>query len=96
MVQNIARYNEGLIFYSLGNFIFDQYWEDAVQQGLTLSLTGTDDGYAYTLIPVTSTDMYSAPRPMDVTERSLFLRELAARSDLVLREEIHNYTVTLP
>lgn len=33
-----------LVYYSLGNFIFDQYWTDSVDHGLALILTITRDG----------------------------------------------------
>ncbi len=34
-----------LVYYSLGNFIFDQYFSDDVDHGLTLILTVTKDGH---------------------------------------------------
>lgn len=34
------------IYYSLGNFIFDQYWEEAVSHGLLLDVTFTPQGVA--------------------------------------------------
>ncbi|MEX1027629.1 MAG: CapA family protein [Candidatus Paceibacterota bacterium] len=43
VVQNREHYNGGVIFYSLGNFVFDQYWHPAVRCGLvaTVSLDTT-------------------------------------------------------
>ncbi len=38
-VQPIEEYKEGLIFYSLGNFVFDQYWNEAVRCGLVATVT---------------------------------------------------------
>ncbi len=38
VVQEIEWYNEKPIIYSLGNFIFDQYWSQATQKGLTIGL----------------------------------------------------------
>jgi poly-gamma-glutamate synthesis protein (capsule biosynthesis protein) len=38
-VQNIERYNGKYIFYSLGNFIFDQMWSQETKEGLTLKIT---------------------------------------------------------
>ena len=34
VVQTVQKYKDGYIFYSLGNFIFDQLWSDDTQQGL--------------------------------------------------------------
>jgi poly-gamma-glutamate synthesis protein (capsule biosynthesis protein) len=34
VIQEVETYKEVAIYYSLGNFIFDQYWEEAVRDGL--------------------------------------------------------------
>lgn len=39
VVQNHEVYNGAPIYYSLGNLIFDQYWDDAVTHGLMVRLT---------------------------------------------------------
>jgi poly-gamma-glutamate synthesis protein (capsule biosynthesis protein) len=38
VIQPIEKYNDKLIFYSLGNFIFDQYFSPETMRGLTISL----------------------------------------------------------
>lgn len=38
-VQTIENYNGSYIFYSLGNFIFDQEWSRETKEGLTLKIT---------------------------------------------------------
>lgn len=38
VAQDLETYKNGLIFYSLGNFIFDQMWSEETKQGLTLDL----------------------------------------------------------
>jgi len=38
-VQTIEKYNGKYIFYSLGNFIFDQAWSQDTSEGLTLKIT---------------------------------------------------------
>ncbi len=38
VAQDFEYYKNGLIFYSLGNFVFDQYWSEETQQGLTLNI----------------------------------------------------------
>lgn len=38
VVQNFEKYKDGYIFYSLGNFVFDQLWSLPTQQGLALKL----------------------------------------------------------
>lgn len=39
VVQDTETYKGKQIFYSLGNFIFDQYWNDEVQTGLVVKVT---------------------------------------------------------
>ncbi|MFA5211526.1 MAG: CapA family protein [Patescibacteria group bacterium] len=38
VIQSIEKYKEKFIFYSLGNFVFDQYFADDTMTGLTLVL----------------------------------------------------------
>ena len=44
IVQEVEQYKGVSIYYSLGNFIFDQYFSEEVTNGLLLSVTFTDDG----------------------------------------------------
>ncbi len=39
--------NEKYIYYSLGNFIFDQYWDDAVSHGLLVRVAFDREGVVY-------------------------------------------------
>ncbi len=45
VVQSFEQYNGKFIFYSLGNFVFDQYWSQATQEelGLAISLGKSKD-----------------------------------------------------
>ncbi len=38
VIQPIEKYKNGYIFYSLGNFIFDQMWSQATQEGIALRI----------------------------------------------------------
>ncbi len=60
VVQGIELYKNKPIFYSLGNFIFDQYFSKEVQEGLTLSLTKKENQMVYTLMPII--EQRSVPR----------------------------------
>ncbi len=42
VIQESETYKEVPIYYSLGNFIFDQYWEPAVSTGMMVNVTITD------------------------------------------------------
>ena len=44
VIEESELYNEKHIYYSLGNFIFDQYWDDDVRTGLLLRVTFTSRG----------------------------------------------------
>jgi hypothetical protein len=43
------------VYYSLGNFIFDQYWNAEVTRGLAVLLDISDDQIGVTEYPVTLT-----------------------------------------
>lgn len=82
VVQDVAFYEGKPVFYSLGNFIFDQYFSDAVQEGLMLNLSFETDGATYELIPVSSKATSSQPYPLSGEEKTAFLHELSLRSGL--------------
>lgn len=44
VVQESERYSDQYIYYSLGNFVFDQYFSDAVRNGLLLEVTFDPSG----------------------------------------------------
>jgi len=94
VVQNIEEYRGAPIFYSLGNYIFDQYWNTDVQEGLTVAVSFTEDKMRFTLVPITSVDAKSSPRPMNRVERLQFLDTLASRSEPALADSITEGNIT--
>ncbi len=48
VIQEHESYNDVWIYYSLGNFIFDQYWDNEVQTGLALKVL-IQDGKVLTI-----------------------------------------------
>ena len=46
VVEESELYRDKYIYYSLGNFIFDQYWNDDVRRGLLLKVWFTENGVA--------------------------------------------------
>jgi poly-gamma-glutamate synthesis protein (capsule biosynthesis protein) len=86
VVQEVEIYNNKLIFYSLGNFIFDQYFSKDTQEGLALYLEISEDSIKSRLQGV-SIDK-SRPKPMSLEESVLFLEGLANRSSIELGEQI--------
>ena len=88
VVQDIERYNKGVIFYSLGNFVFDQYFSEDVQTGLIVSLSKLEKSFALDFRPVTSIYSPAQPRLMSPSAEADFLADLANRSATSTREEI--------
>jgi len=88
VVENIEEYKGKLIFYSLGNFVFDQYFSDNVQQGLAVEVIFEPSEILYILWPIKSTS--SQPFLMDSMYRRGFLKKLADRSDSRLTEQIES------
>jgi poly-gamma-glutamate synthesis protein (capsule biosynthesis protein) len=87
-VQNIEQYNRKLIFYSLGNFIFDQYFSKETQEGLGVGMEIYKDKKVYTIYPIVN--KLSQPKLMEEAERIEFLNSLAERSSEDLKESIKN------
>ncbi len=83
VVQDVEVIGGVPIFYSLGNFIFDQYFSEGVMDGLVIDAI-FQDGLVVTLHPVTSRDKQSQPRRMSDDESQAFLGSLAQRSDPAL------------
>ncbi|MDD5014326.1 MAG: AmmeMemoRadiSam system protein B [Atribacterota bacterium] len=86
VVQNIEKYQGKLIFYSLGNFIFDQYFSPDTQQGLAVGLEIYPDRLACRLFPFQINS--SQPVLMEQNKASEFLIQIAERSDDKLVDEI--------
>jgi gamma-polyglutamate biosynthesis protein CapA len=87
VIQDIELYKNAPIFYSLGNFIFDQYFSDEVQQGLVLDIS-YERKLSISLLPVTSIGSRSQPRLMSPYESDVLLSELSKVSDSELAEMI--------
>jgi len=82
VVQDIAMYQGKPIFYSLGNFIFDQYFSDAVQEGLAVLLTFEPTQVQFSLHPVSSIEHRGQPAHMEPDRRQAFIDDVLARSTL--------------
>ena len=53
VVQNVEEYRGRAIFYSLGNFMFDQNFSWATTHGLAVKATFNEASTSFTLIPIT-------------------------------------------
>lgn len=88
VVQEIEEYKRKLIFYSLGNFIFDQYFSKETQESLAVGLEIYPEKVIFRLFPIQS--KLSQPFLMDQKEATEFLEKLAKKSDSDLIGQIKN------
>ena len=95
VVQGIEEIDKSLVFYSLGNFVFDQYFSKDVREGLVLALKETDGGLAIELLPISSKTNLAQPMFMTGIDETNFLNLLAERSDSSLFEGISNRKISL-
>lgn len=95
VTQEVEVYENSMIFYSLGNFIFDQYFSQDTQEELAFEMSLSSNGdLSYKLIPVKS--IKSQPEIMSDSEKSDWLESFALRSsDLNLQTEIREGKIDL-
>ncbi len=93
VVQEIDIYEGKLIFYSLGNFIFDQYFSKETQESLALSLEILPEKTAYKLYPLQGRS--SRLFLMEQKKAEEFLSELARRSSPELKSQIEEGIITI-
>ncbi|MDD3919013.1 MAG: CapA family protein [Candidatus Pacebacteria bacterium] len=90
VIQNIEKYNGKLIFYSLGNFIFDQYFSEETQQGLMIDIRLSKDRQDYNIIVVEENKAQPA-----IIESQEILKWLASISSESLKEEIEGGKIVI-
>ncbi len=94
VVQNLEAYQGAMIFYSLGNFIFDQYFSPETQEGLAFTLERLPTEDRFTLYPYQSAQ--SQPALLVGDERSKWLDAYAASSAPMLAPMVRTGVLTLP
>ncbi len=99
VVQPIEIYKEKIIFYSLGNFIFDQYFSEETQTGLAVGMTmqkinGTVK-VEYKLIPL-NINAQSQPSVANAQKTEKVLQNLSRYSQVPenIKEEIQQGLIT--
>lgn len=93
VVQEIEEYEGKIIFYSLGNFIFDQYFSKNTQEGLAVGLELADNSMRFRLFPLESE--YSQIELMPIDDIHDWFQALADRSDVDLSEQIKSGIIQL-
>lgn len=95
VVQEVDLIDGVPVFYSLGNYIFDQYFSTAVLEGLVLQIDFSDTNPKINLIPVTQAQSLSQPRVSDVATSQAFLVNLAEKGHAELQDDIVSGTIAL-
>ncbi|MFH1891039.1 MAG: AmmeMemoRadiSam system protein B [Candidatus Kuenenbacteria bacterium] len=80
VVQGIEVYKNKPIFYSLGNFVFDQYFSEETQKGLAVEFIFKNDELNFKLHPLSS--QKSQVNLMASVEKEEFLQKIVERSAL--------------
>jgi poly-gamma-glutamate synthesis protein (capsule biosynthesis protein) len=96
VTQDVQLVGDVPVFYSLGNFIFDQYFSADVQAGYLLGLVVQADTLEFTFYPHDSRLGLSQTSLTNEPARTLFLQKLAKRSDQLLAPDIASGTIKIP
>jgi len=84
VIQNIEKYDNKLIFYSLGNFIFDQYFSKETQQGLMVGIELENEKQVYSIFAIEE----DKAQPYLIENQKSILDWLASISSNDLKDEI--------
>jgi len=79
VIQDVGIYNNKLIIYSLGNFVFDQSFSEETQEGLVVSGKITDKTVEITFLPFKSRQLQ--PEFMQQTEKDVVLSTILSGID---------------
>ncbi|MFH1171332.1 MAG: CapA family protein [bacterium] len=85
VVEEAEVYRGRLILYSLGNFIFDQYFSTETQEELAVELVIQPQSVRYSFHPLISEK--SQPKPMNDPDARSWLSAFAERSSGILLEQ---------
>lgn len=96
VIQPVEVYKGKAIFYSLGNFIFDQLFSESTKTGLTVGVTVEPTSTQFTLMPV-----YNNAMQMELllgTKRAILCKDLSRNSRVSndIKQQLVNCSFTLP
>jgi poly-gamma-glutamate synthesis protein (capsule biosynthesis protein) len=91
VLNGFEKYDERYIFYSLGNFVFDQVWNDACTQSMVVELTRKNRHFD--LVTVSPLRIGSDYRPVIVTEDrfELKLNQLCSAIERTIEDNGREY-----
>ena len=93
VIQDIEMYKNKLIFYSLGNFIFDQYFLKEAQTGLMVGLSKNESLLTYYLVPFKGDN--SVVNFLSNSEANAVLKKISERSSKELTSMIEKGIIEL-
>lgn len=96
VVQDVEVYKGKAIFYSLGNFVFDQYFSRDVQEMVALDMHIGTSTIRYFLIPLTSEEVRSQPSPMNEVQKSTLFERVFANLKAVTPQVVDTGELVLP
>lgn len=96
VVQDLELYKGKPIVYSLGNFVFDQYFSDDVQEMIGLHMSITDESIQYTIVPFTSKMTKSQPHHMEDKDATVLLNRILAPIAHHEGVDMTTRTITVP
>ncbi len=79
-VEPVEQYKNGWIFYAMGNFVFDQMWSEETKEGLTATMTFTNENNKLSLQKIelkpVIIENFCCPRWADETETKKILEKI--------------------
>ncbi len=81
VVQTAEKYQGKYIFYSLGNFIFDQMWSRETREGIALKIFLTKAGVKQIAITPILIEDYCQPRMIDGKEGEKIIKRLGLETE---------------
>ena len=91
VLESVEKYHNGLVLYSLGNFVFDQIGDDE-NESLAIRLQWSGEEKTAELFPARIDNYF--PRSATDDEKNITLNRLAGWSDESLAAEIKNGKIT--
>jgi poly-gamma-glutamate synthesis protein (capsule biosynthesis protein) len=88
VVQDLEIYSGKPIFYSLGNFVFDQYFSEEVKQGLLVKIVVSEDHLKYNLIGIKTPETSTRPEFMSREELGALISRIIGDINHTLKDKI--------
>lgn len=76
VIQTVEKYKDKYIFYSLGNFVFDQMWSEATREGVIAKLIFNKDGITKIEFTPVLIEDYCQPKILEGKEAEEVLKLL--------------------